>query len=147
MTRFLFLIGVFSIQTRIFSAYIKEIEDKPAPTPWGSKMPLGQVMIEFTNSPVGGGWVHAVAFSPNGSKLFWIGHDSSISVVDSADLNVKTLRTEHLPFLACAWLSETEIVVAGHGCYPLLYTIGGDGMPVFVKKLDSSQKKEVIGTS
>jgi actin related protein 2/3 complex subunit 1A/1B len=40
-------------------------------------------MAEFTNSPMGGGWVHAVSFSACGSKLAWVAHDSSISVADA----------------------------------------------------------------
>lgn len=31
----------------MFSAYIKEVEEKPSPTPWGSKMPFGAVLAEF----------------------------------------------------------------------------------------------------
>ena len=59
---------------------MKEIEDKPAATPWGKKMPFGNCLAEFSNGS--GGWVHGVAFSPSGNKLAWVGHDSSISVVD-----------------------------------------------------------------
>lgn len=33
---------------------------------------------------VPGGWVHDVSFSPSGDKLAWVGHDSSISVVNMA---------------------------------------------------------------
>ena len=36
------------------------------------------------------GWVHAVAFSPSGNKLAWVGHDSSISVVDAENNRVMT---------------------------------------------------------
>ena len=32
-----------------------------------------------------GGWVHSVCFSASGTKLAWVGHDSSISVVDAAN--------------------------------------------------------------
>jgi actin related protein 2/3 complex subunit 1A/1B len=34
---------------------------------------------------VTGGWVHGVSFSPSGNKLAWVGHDSSVSVVDAAN--------------------------------------------------------------
>lgn len=43
-----------TFQVRIFSAWIKDIEPKPTPTPWGAKMPLGQMMTEFSNSTGGG---------------------------------------------------------------------------------------------
>lgn len=36
-----------SLTSRVFSAYIKEVEEKPGPTPWGSKMPFGAVLGEF----------------------------------------------------------------------------------------------------
>lgn len=36
-----------SLASRVFSAYIKEVEEKPGPTPWGSKMPFGAVLAEF----------------------------------------------------------------------------------------------------
>ena len=32
-----------------------------------------------------GGWVHSVCFSASGKRLAWVGHDSSISVVDAAN--------------------------------------------------------------
>lgn len=68
--------------SRVFSAYVKEIEEKPSTTPWGKKMTFGNCMAEFSNGS--GGWVHDVSFSPSGNKLAWVGHDASISVVDQA---------------------------------------------------------------
>ena len=59
---------------------MKEIEEKPEPTCWGKKMPFGAIMAEFSHGS--GGWVHGVSFSPSGNKLAWVGHDSSISVVN-----------------------------------------------------------------
>ena len=37
---------------RVFSAYVKEIEEKPGSTCWGKKMTFGACMAEFSN---GGG--------------------------------------------------------------------------------------------
>lgn len=34
---------------RVYSAYIKEVDDKPSATSWGSKMPFGNLMAEFSN--------------------------------------------------------------------------------------------------
>ena len=53
LSHFLFLFSPFfsasppSPASRVFSAYIKEVEEKPGPTPWGSKMPFGAVLAEF----------------------------------------------------------------------------------------------------
>ncbi|KAK2114163.1 Actin- protein 2/3 complex subunit 1B-B [Saguinus oedipus] len=49
---------------RILSAYIKEVEEWPAPTPWGSKMPFGELMFESSSSC---SWVHASASQPAGA--------------------------------------------------------------------------------
>ena len=42
--------GSCDFKCRVFSAYIKEIEGKPSPTSWGSKMNFGACMHEFSNS-------------------------------------------------------------------------------------------------
>ena len=60
-----------------------------------------------------GGWVHNVSFSPDGSFLAWVSHDSSISVVDSKKgLGCLTIKTRHLPYLTCVWSSSNLIVAA-----------------------------------
>lgn len=69
------------VHLRVFSAYIKDIEEKPGSTPWGAKMPFGEVMLEHKDC---GGWVHSVSFSPNGDQLAWVAHNSSITVADAA---------------------------------------------------------------
>lgn len=68
---------------RVFSAYIKEVDEKPASTPWGSKMPFGQLMAEFGGAG-SGGWVHSVSFSASGNCLAWVSHDSTVSVADAS---------------------------------------------------------------
>ena len=54
--------GSADFRVRVFSGYVKEIEERPAPTAWGARMPFGEEMASFTC----GGWVHDVAFSPSG---------------------------------------------------------------------------------
>uniref|UniRef100_A0A2I3GWF8 Uncharacterized protein n=1 Tax=Nomascus leucogenys TaxID=61853 RepID=A0A2I3GWF8_NOMLE len=62
--------GSCDFKCRVFSAYIKEVDEKPASMPWGSKLPFGQLMSEFGGSGTGG-WVHGVSFSASGSRLAW----------------------------------------------------------------------------
>uniref|UniRef100_A0A915M4A8 Arp2/3 complex 41 kDa subunit n=1 Tax=Meloidogyne javanica TaxID=6303 RepID=A0A915M4A8_MELJA len=64
--------GSCDFTTRVFSAYVKEVDDKPSPNPWGTKMPFGELLKEYKT----GGWVNDVAFSPSGCRLAW-GFDCS----------------------------------------------------------------------
>jgi len=142
----LLVAGSTDYKARVFSAYIKDIEDQPSPTPWGARMPLGQLMAEFKTGNQGGGWVNNVSFSADGNKICWVGHDSSINIGDANSGGsggaMFKLKTEFLPFLCCEWISATSVVVAGHGCVPLIYTVDQNNKIFLSGKLDQSQKKE-----
>ncbi|XP_075936139.1 actin-related protein 2/3 complex subunit 1A-A [Anarhichas minor] len=126
--------GSADFHCRVFSAYIKDIEDKPGPTAWGAKMPFGEVLLEHKDC---GGWVHSVSFSPSGDQLAWVAHNSSITVVDAAQgKEVTQLTTNRLPLLSVLYASPTELVAAGHDCCPCQFTYKGPGALEFVKKLD-----------
>lgn len=144
----LLVAGSTDYKTRVFSAYIKDIESQPSPTPWGTRMSIGQLMAEFRTSPQGGGWVNNVSFSGDGNKICWVSQDSSINVADATWGNgaVLKLKTEFLPFTSCEWISPNSIVVAGHNCVPLIYTLAQNKL-VLTAKLDQSQKKETGGIS
>ncbi|XP_076305518.1 actin-related protein 2/3 complex subunit 1A-like [Tachypleus tridentatus] len=138
--------GSTDFKARIFSAYIKDVEKKPEPTPWGVKMPLGNMMGEFSSGT--SGWVHSVSFSADGNRLTWVGHDSSISVIDATRaMALSTIKTQFLPYLTCSWASPTTIIAAGYDCCPMLFRCDDQGQLTFVDKLDKSQKKEVDGFS
>lgn len=142
----LLIAGSTDYKARVFSGYIKAIEDQPAPTPWGNRMPFGQLMAEFGTGALGGGWVNNVSFSADGNKICWVGHNSTINIADAT--TTTKLKTEFLPFLCCDWISPTSIVVAGHNCVPLIYTIDQTtNKAVLAAKLDQSQKKELGGIS
>lgn len=144
----LLVAGSADFKVRVFSAYIKDIEEAPAATPWGPKMTLGNLMAEFPNSQTGGGWIHSVSFAPDGNKVCWVAHDSSINVGDATKgLSVTKYRSEYLPFLSCTWITNNSIVTAGHSCIPLLFTVTHNGEIQFSAKLDTSQKKEAGGLS
>ena len=112
--------GSCDFKCRIFSAYIKEVEERPAPTPWGSKMPFGELMFESSSSC---GWVHGVCFSASGSRVAWVSHDSTVCLVDAdKKMAVATLASETLPLLAVTFITENSLVAAGHDCFPVLFT-------------------------
>uniref|UniRef100_A0A5F8HHQ2 Uncharacterized protein n=1 Tax=Monodelphis domestica TaxID=13616 RepID=A0A5F8HHQ2_MONDO len=76
--------GSCDFKCRVYSAYIKEVDEKPANSPWGTKMPFGH-----------GGWVHGVSFSASGNRLAWVSHDSTVSVVDAS----KNMMVSQFPIL------------------------------------------------
>lgn len=60
-----------------------------------------------------GGWIHSVSFSGDGARVCWLSHDGSICVADANRNNAVTkLRTEHLPFLSCIWVTPNAVVAA-----------------------------------
>jgi len=130
--------GSSDFKTRVYSAYVKEVESKPSANEWGSKLPFAALLGEFSNG--GGGWVHAVSFAASGTKLAWVGHDSSISYVDAANGSaISTVKTNYLPFTSCSWITENSLVVAGYDNLPLLFNCSG-GAVKFGEKLDVPKK-------
>jgi len=112
--------GSADMKARVFSAYIKEVDERPTATVWGSKLPFNTVCGEYT-SPAGG-WVHAVGFSPSGDVLAFTSHDSSISIVYPGGPVVHNIRMQSLPLVTLTWTSEDVIVAAGHDCRPIVFS-------------------------
>jgi len=133
--------GSTDFKARVFSGYIKEIESKPGPNSWGTKMTFAALMAEFSNG--GGGWVHSVSFSPSGERMAWVGHDSSVSVADSSQGNkLAVIKDSFLPFMGVTWVTENSLVAAGYDCNPMLFTYNaGQGALSLVSKLDIPQEK------
>ena len=57
-----------------------------------------------------------MSFNSSGTKLAWVGHDSTIMVADSTKglsaKAVSVMRTDFLPFLSCLWVSDNALVAA-----------------------------------
>jgi len=132
--------GSTDFKARVFSGYIKEVDEKPSSTAWGTKMTFANLMAEFSTG--GGGWVHSISFSATGDRLAWVGHDSSINVVDAPNSQqLISVRTDYLPFAAVMWITDNSVVVAGFDCVPMLYSYSGSNLN-FVSKLDDSDTKQ-----
>jgi actin related protein 2/3 complex subunit 1A/1B len=93
--------------------------NRPAPSPWGEKLPFNTICGEFSSGT--GGWIHSVTFSPSGNVLAFTGHDSTISIADPANGAIQSVRATTLPYLSILWLNENQIVAAGHDCAPHLF--------------------------
>lgn len=63
--------GSADMRARVFSAFIKGIDERPPPSVWGERLPFGTVCGEYATPA--GGWVHGVAFSPSGDALAFVG--------------------------------------------------------------------------
>eukprot|EP00128_Syssomonas_multiformis_P018607 Colp12_sorted_trinity150504_noHs@19934 len=135
--------GASDFKTYVFSGYLKEIEERPSPTVWGSKMPFGQLMAELDSQ---GGWVHDVKFSPSGDKIAWVGHNASFSVAVGGGA-VQTLFTKELPYRAVLWLNESSVVAAGHDCTPVLFQADGSGNWSQKEKLEVKKEKKAAASS
>uniref|UniRef100_A0A674GXK4 Actin related protein 2/3 complex subunit 1B n=1 Tax=Taeniopygia guttata TaxID=59729 RepID=A0A674GXK4_TAEGU len=136
--------GSCDFKCRIFSAYIKEVEERPSPTPWGSKMPFGELMFESSSSC---GWVHSICFSASGSRVAWVSHDSTLCLADAGKkMAVASLCTETLPLLAVTFITESSLVAAGHDCCPMLFTYEeSQGALSFGGKLDVPKQSSQRG--
>ncbi|KAI8582680.1 hypothetical protein K450DRAFT_226404 [Umbelopsis ramanniana AG] len=140
--------GSADMKARVFSAFIKGVDKKPAPTVWGDKLPFNTLCGEFQSNR--GGWVHSVAFSPSGDVLAFAGHDSSINIAyPSADGNptVVTVVTPSLPYLSLIWANDRQIVAAGHDCAPVLFETSDNQDWHLTGSLDENKKKTSISTS
>ncbi|KAF9350690.1 hypothetical protein BGX34_001033 [Mortierella sp. NVP85] len=133
--------GCADMKARVFSAFIKGVDKKPAPSPWGEKLPFNTICGEFSSGT--GGWIHSVAFSPSGNVLAFTGHDSTITIADPANGAIQSVRATTLPYLSILWLNENQIVAAGHDCAPHLFE--NKGQWTFVGSLDAGVKKADVG--
>lgn len=139
--------GSSDFKARVFSGYVKSVDQKPGPTVWGKKMPFGACMAEFGTGPVGGGWVHSVSFSGDGDKLAYVAHDSSINIVDGgAEGKVTRVATNDLPYRCVEWLTASSIVVAGHTNIPIKYEYTGGALKK-VGPMDIPEVKKKVGMS
>ncbi|OJD20406.1 hypothetical protein ACJ73_08258 [Blastomyces percursus] len=119
--------GSTDSHARVFSSYIKGIDERPEPSAWGERLPFNTVCGEFLNDSAG--WIHGCAFSPSGNYLAFTAHDSSVTVVypsapDQPPRAMLNISTRLLPFMSLIWNGENEILAAGHDCEA--YRFSGD---------------------
>jgi actin related protein 2/3 complex subunit 1A/1B len=125
-------------KARVFSASIREVDKKQEPNPWGTK-PFGEPLAEFDCA----GWVHAVAFSPSGNRLVYVGHDSTITFAEVSQGTAPAIcvvKLAMLPLADCMFLDETKVVAAGHDCQPYLFSSSAPAKWELVKSLDEKPK-------
>lgn len=133
--------GSSDFKARVFSAWVKGVDERPTNTPFGDKLPFGECLAEYDSN----GWVHDVAWSPSGNRIAFVGHDSSVTFID-APSNQQRLTLSTLPFRSIAFLSENTVVAAGHDCNPAIFNAAGAGW-TFTKFVDEATKAAAAGGS
>ncbi|RKP26739.1 actin-like protein ARPC3 [Syncephalis pseudoplumigaleata] len=140
----LLAVGGADMRAYVLSAYIKGVDSKPPPSPWGEKLPFNTICAEYVNPA--GGWIHSVAFSPSGDALAFTGHDACITLAYPGTGAVTTIPTDRLPYLSMVWINEHRLVAAGHDCAPAYFEGQGDQWQ-FVKALDAKEVKKAANTN
>ncbi|TCD70937.1 hypothetical protein EIP91_000843 [Steccherinum ochraceum] len=134
--------GSADMKARVFSAYIKDVDKRPAASVWGEKLPFNTVCGEYTSPS--GGWVHTVGFSPSGDVLAFASHDSTITIVYPGGPAIYSIRSNTLPLVTLTWTSEDSIVAAGHDCQPYVFR-GNEAGWELVGSLDDTNAAKSSG--
>jgi len=133
-------------KARVFSAYVKGIDSRPGETPFGNRLPFGELLGEYPS----GGWVRSVRWAPSGNQLAFVSHDSTITFIDvtaGAPGESQVIRLKELPLLDLLFINEGAVVAGGHNNYPRLFERTGNGW-VVGRNLDQkqTQAKQAAGT-
>jgi len=137
--------GATDYTCKIFSAYIENVdksEDDGFGTIWKDQHKFGAQLAEYDHTKA---WVSAVAWSPNGNRIAFAGHGSSIHFVQVNGGSVQTINEKTLPYLDVKFLDDTTLVAAGFDMNPAVYVDeGSEGSPKwkFKESLDKLEKKE-----
>lgn len=134
--------GSTDSHARVFSGFIKGVDERPEPSVWGERLPFNTVCGEYLNDSAG--WIHAVSFSPSGNALAFSAHDSSITVVypsgpEQPPRAMISVSTQTLPLASLIWTSEDTIVAAGYDCEPYRFK-GSDQGWEMVGSIESQKR-------
>jgi len=86
--------------------------------------------------------VSAVAWSPNGQRVAFAGHGSSVHIVTLHGGAVQTINEKHLPHLEMRFIDDNTLVAAGFEMNPAVYVQETDGKWKFKEFLDKLEKKK-----
>jgi len=132
------------MKARVFSVYVKGIDEKSEIAPFTGKNTFGECLAEYSVS----GWVHSVIWSNKGSKFAFVAHDSTISFVDMASGgtgDVQTLRIPFLPLSDLLYTNDNTIVAGGHDCQLVVFTNNG-GTWAFSNTIDKKKDPSAAKT-
>jgi len=139
--------GCCDSKCRIFSAYIDGLdsaEDDGFGEVWPKQHEFGECLAEFDC----GSWVNSVAWAPNGFRLAFAGHASSVHFVQilaGSDALVQNMSLKGLPIMSLQFLSDNTLLGSGFDNTPTLFSVqgGSDADPqwAFLEVCDKDEKK------
>ncbi|CAF1072694.1 unnamed protein product [Adineta steineri] len=134
----LLAIGSCDYRCRIYSAFVKTVDEQARTSNWGKITNTGELLHEFQSES---GWIHDVAFSPLGDNIAWVSHNSIIFAVTADNPSQITMEiTSYLPFRCIIFMNESTIIVGGHEFSPLIYNYDQrNGTIDFLEKLDRQE--------
>jgi len=101
----------------------------------------------------GKAWANAVSWSPNGFRIAYAGHDSTLTfaqILAGSNPIIQTVNLKGLPFLDVRFLSDNTLVAVGYDNAPFLFTVqgGSDADPKwgFLQTCDTEDKKSTTPT-
>lgn len=129
---------------RIFSGYIKDVDADNDTDLYGSvfdkQKRFGEMLAEFD---VTKSWVQNVAWSPDGYRIAFAGHNSSIHFAQlgkDVQPSIQSVTVSGLPFQSVSFVDNDNLVGVGWECNPMLFKASG-GNWSFSKSLDQGQAK------
>ncbi|KAJ3222601.1 Polycomb protein sop-2 [Clydaea vesicula] len=144
-------------KVRVFSAFIKGLDEPTKNAVWGEKLPFEKLCGEFGTESTG--WIHSVAFSPSGNQIAFTGHDSTFTVVSPGQSVNSTVKGSMLPLTSVMFVSENQaigkldrpfrkliFIGVGHDCRPYLFSFTGSQWQL-THNLDEGKKKSFGGNS
>eukprot|EP00897_Mesotaenium_endlicherianum_P009539 jgi/Mesen1/8613/ME000050S08024 len=123
---------------RVFSAFLKGVDARGDTKSAFGEAKFGEQLLQLD---LACGWAFGVKWSPSGSRLAFVGHDSTIHFVNDVGpaLTPHSLALRGLPLRDVLFLSETHVVAGGYDCNPQLFAMDTDGNWVLVQALDDGK--------
>jgi len=135
---------IYGLQSaNFFSAFIENLDKSDDSGNFGEFWPdhnkFGKQLAEYDHAKA---WVSTVAWAPNGARVAFGGHGSSIHLVTVSSGAVQTINEKALPHLDIKFIDDNTLVAAGFEMNPAVYTAGTDGKWSFKEWLDKMEKKK-----
>jgi len=118
--------GACDFKCRIFSAFIEGIDsaDSDALQDVLGMKDFGECLVEFDQAKA---WVQAVSWAPNGNRIAFAGHGSTLTFVHLAagGHNTQTIYQKCLPYAHTFFTDDDTLVAIGFEHNPTTYKMGG----------------------